>query len=524
MVSFLAHPASVTSAAETVSGLLMLLEMHAHTSEFSSCSRIAAVDLVRAVAERGLQGIVLTDHHHLWPEGAVAGLRVAAGVPAHFLILAAQEVTTPPFGDILVYGATASIPAGTPVEAIARDFPQAALVWAHPYRGGRKIEPRMLRSPLLHGIEIFNSNHTVRENRQGLHDWHLYKFTAIAGTDTHAGSYAGSYPTHFCHPVKNIVELAEEIRSGRCRPFSREIVHNGANTKVTEVRIGLPPGPAEAERLIIKATETDEKWEAADRAYTIMKVFTDSGFNDDTFRIPRPLDEDIETRTVVEEFIEGMPLHKIILSEQQEEGRRCVRLAAAWLARLHSMAVRLNTPEQFLDKEKARLQRYVEYFSAAGHPDTRKAEEISGILAEEVVSVMANGGRFVQGHGDFHPKNIYIGRDSSNAPFAAAIDFDSSYTQPPSFDVGYFLAQLRSQFFDRKDILRDYPDEDFISAYAAGGGVIYPGFLREVEVFKARTNLNIASFLVWLGRGDDDAVWRLLVEADRILSVTISHS
>ena len=59
----------------------MLFEMHCHTAEFSPCSEAAALDLVRQVCHRGAQGIVITDHHYLWPEDDLAALRQAAGVP-----------------------------------------------------------------------------------------------------------------------------------------------------------------------------------------------------------------------------------------------------------------------------------------------------------------------------------------------------------------------------------------------------------------------------------------------------------
>ncbi len=54
----------------------------------------------------------------------------------------------------------------------------------------------------------------------------------------------------------------------------------------------------------------------------------------------------------------------------------------------------------------------------------------------------------VQGHGDFHPKNVFIGQDSQenrDTLFAAAIDFESSLCLPPAFDVGCFLAQFQIQ-------------------------------------------------------------------------------
>ena len=55
---------------------------------------------------------------------------------------------------------------------------------------------------------------------------------------------------------------------------------------------------------------------------------------------------------------------------------------------------------------------------------------------------------FVQGHGDYHLKNILIGHDNPDdrdTTFAAVIDFDSSMCMPPAFDVGTFLAQYRNQ-------------------------------------------------------------------------------
>ena len=59
----------------------MLIEMHCHTAEHSSCSSVSAVELVRQVFGKGLQAIVLTDHHYLWAVHELELLREAAGVP-----------------------------------------------------------------------------------------------------------------------------------------------------------------------------------------------------------------------------------------------------------------------------------------------------------------------------------------------------------------------------------------------------------------------------------------------------------
>ena len=111
-------------------------------------------------------------------------LRLKLKVSDYYLILSGQEVATPELGDVLVYGADVSIEKGTSLESIRKNFPNAAIIWAHPYRH-ENIPPRdKLFYPLIDGIEIFSSNHTVAESSRGLRDWHDLRFTAIAGTDT----------------------------------------------------------------------------------------------------------------------------------------------------------------------------------------------------------------------------------------------------------------------------------------------------------------------------------------------------
>ena len=72
----------------------MLLEIHCHSSKHSPCSSISTLDLVRQARAKALQGIVITEHHYLWPDDELRALRTAAEVENHFLILAGQEVET----------------------------------------------------------------------------------------------------------------------------------------------------------------------------------------------------------------------------------------------------------------------------------------------------------------------------------------------------------------------------------------------------------------------------------------------
>lgn len=292
----------------------MLLEMHCHTAEQSACSSVPAVELVRRVLARGLQGIVLTDHHYRWTESELMALRRSAGVPDYFLLFSGQEVTTADVGDVLVYGADANISRATPLAAIRVAWPLAALVWAHPYRKGRRPDDAHLLDRRFDGVEIFSSNHGVAENSRALFDWHRLRFTAIAGTDTHGSQYAGTYPTIFDHPVRDIHELAAEIRHGRCRPFFKEIPHSGANSLVTEVTIGTKGDEETRERIIIRSITSVEKWKSAARAGTIMAAVAGHQFTGGRFRVPLPIGSDAERMTLIEQGVRGKPLFDKLLA------------------------------------------------------------------------------------------------------------------------------------------------------------------------------------------------------------------
>jgi predicted metal-dependent phosphoesterase TrpH/aminoglycoside/choline kinase family phosphotransferase len=507
---------------ESGGAFLMLLELHCHTSEHSRCSVVGAADLIRQVHAKGLQGLVFTDHHYLWPVEELHEVRREAGVPDHFLIFSGQEVTTSDSGDVLVYGAPRSIRRGSALKTIRARCPEAALVLAHPFRNGERPGPEKLLNPLLDAVEIFSANHTVSENSRGLQAWHTHKFTAIAGTDTHGPGYAGTYPTLFDHPVATVENLVGELRKGRCRPFFKEIPKAGSQLQVSEITIGTKGADEVRERIIIKSLRDRSKWKSAARAYEIMRVVAEHGFSGGTYRVPRPIDADPESMTLIEQGLRGKTLFEKVLGADAESARHFVQLAAEWLAKLHNCRLQVTPPGEFLDNDEKRLDRYVRRFAEITHPHTRRARETKkAVRRTELDLFQRHSEHLVQGHGDYHPKNIYIGQDRLDnweTLYVAAIDFDSSACLPPAFDVGTFLAQFRNQLFAYPHILREVPEEVFLNAYLAMSTVAGPDFLRQVELFRARTNLGIAAFLIKLGLGDSENLWRVLVEAERAMA------
>lgn len=373
-------------------------------------------------------------------------------------------------------------------------------------------------------MEIFNTNHSHCENIRGLRDWHRHRFTAIGGTDTHAVSYTGTFPTLFDHPVATVEELAAEVRHGRCRPFFSEIPREGRNIRVTELLLGA--NRAAQEKIIVKEPEP-AKWEPADRAFHIQEELVRHGFEAGPFRVPRPLSRDAASRTLVEEGIRRQNLHEILLRADAETARHPLQLTARWLARLHGCGLRITPPGEFPQIERQRLGMFLAAFTSIDHRFTRRAREIlNRILELEIGRFSGRPEQLVRGHGDFNPKNALIGRGDPEEPattFVAAIDFDESFCLPPAFDVGTFLAQFHSQFTRQDESLRKASEETFLSAYLRSAGDQGPDFHAEVELFRARTNMYIAYYLIKVGRGESESLWRVLVGADQSLAKLAVH-
>ncbi|MCL5023190.1 MAG: phosphotransferase [Nitrospirae bacterium] len=496
--------------------------MHCHTAEHSGCSHVSALEVAQRNFDRGLQGIVLTDHHYLWPPEEIEELRRGLKVPDYYVIFSGQEVTTPELGDVLVYGADVSIQKGTSLETMRRQFPDAAIIWAHPYRNENIPLRYELFHPLIDGIEIFSSNHTVTESNRGLRDWHDLKFTAIAGTDTHALSYAGLYPTIFDHPVMTVTELAGEIRAGRCRPFFKEIPRAGSSsTQVTEITVGTGSRGDLRERYVIKKHKDLASWHSAALRSQVMDEIRRHGFGEGRFRVPKPLGNDRDSLTTVEEGIRGKTLFDKLVEAGPREARAHLEMTAEWLARLHNCRLQIAPPDEFFSDERRRLDLYMSAFYRTGHRHTRKAQEIMDRVLEFETSLYGkHPEKLIQGHGDFHPKNIFIGQDSDDpsSRFVAAIDFGSSHTMPPAFDVGTFLAQFGNQFYERQDVLAKVSESVFLQKYLSEAKQVDDDFLRQVEVFMARTSLSIGYYLIKLKLGESENLWRVLVEAEHHLA------
>ena len=496
----------------------MIIEMHCHTSEHSACSQVSAVDMVKKAMLVGIQAIVFTDHHYKWSEEELVSLRKEAGLPETFKIFSGQEITTYDYGDILLYGAERTYKKQKiSLSDIRTENPDAAIIWAHPYRNKKIPEPERLLSPLINGVEIFNSNYTILEANYALQAWHTYKFTAIGGTDTHALSYTGSYPTIFDHPINTIDDLVEELKAGRCRPFYKEIQRSGTtNTKVTEITIG-PKNGEERRNLIIKTFDDVEAWKSGERSHLITEELIQQGFDKGPYRIPKPLDKDKNNLLLVEERIGGMNLFDTLLKAKPDEASRYLQMTAKWLSKLHNMKLKISPSDEYLQIEPKRIAYYLKSLVETKNKHLQRVREIKDlVLTKEMDLIINRPDVLFQGHGDYHPKNIFINTEEQD-PYVAVIDFDSSYQLPRTFDVGTFMAQYLNMFFSYNDIQKKAPSTIFLETYLATAYDLEPDFLTQVNLYKARACLSILYYLAKVDLGESENFFRIMVEAEKSL-------
>jgi hypothetical protein len=478
--------------------------MHCHTAKYSRCSQIEPVDLVRQVKKKGLQGVIITEHHYLWGEDEIKLLRVEAELDENFLIMAGQEVETD-FGHVLVFGAGRTIEEAVRLEDLRAVFPDSALVWAHPFRDGNIPDEKKLLNSALDAIEIFSMNQTPKENYLGLKTWHKYKFTAISGSDTHTEVMAGVYPSQFDHPVLTIKDVSQEIKKSRCKPFFKEIPKSGTNIIVTEITIGTKGDDESRNRIILKHITDDKKWESARSSSDITSFLYKNGFGEGQFRVPGIVEVNEKERLIIEDGQRGKSLFDLLSRVDRTIGLNYFRLSAQWLARFHNKRLKQGDMEFSIKRERRRFNSYLNSFVRTKSPYLNRIKPVIGFIKNKEEGLYSrHKGLFILNHGDYHPKNIIIGQDMQHditTLFISVIDFGNSIMSLRSFDVGYFLSQFQAQFYAHPEILRYYKESDFIDTYIKESDNIELDFAEEVNLFKLRANLSIASYLIKVGKG-----------------------
>lgn len=210
------------------------IDLHVHTRRFSPCAE--SLDpwlLPQIMSRRGMHGVVITEHDHLWPPLEIAelnrscvGKRIFAGVEissrhGHFLVIGLDHLD--------------NLPPGVSARRIVREAKSqgAVVIWAHPlltYSQTRK-PLKLFNTPA--GIDAIEVASTVTFGAQSdeLRD-HAGQIgvAMVGGSDAHSLDQVGQVFTLFAHMPADEKELAAAIRSGRCKAtFLSESEHGASH-------------------------------------------------------------------------------------------------------------------------------------------------------------------------------------------------------------------------------------------------------------------------------------------------------
>lgn len=195
----------------------MRIDLHSHTAVFSTDSNLLPHDLITISAERGLDGVVLTEHDVVWPADRVAALNESSDI----LVLSGVEVTTE-LGHVLVYGLDALVPRITEARRLRAlcDERGALMFLAHPARDpGLRVPPEAFRE-LFDGVEGLNGCDGPLQNQSASSRGRNLPLPPVGGSDCHALHEVGTAATEFEEEIGTMEDLVAALREGEYRPVA----------------------------------------------------------------------------------------------------------------------------------------------------------------------------------------------------------------------------------------------------------------------------------------------------------------
>lgn len=200
----------------------MLIDIHVHTSRYSTCGRSTPEEMVARAEELGIGALVFTEHNLIWPEDEIRALQ--ADFPA-VRLYRGIEVTSALGDDYLVYGVTDPdlLASGMEdAEIITRAHAHGgAVVLAHPYRYSPDVPDVLDRHP-VDGIEVLSTNIYNYAHLPAMALAHRLHIPVTAASDGHHVSMLGLYALEADHLPADEGALAELVRSGTMRVFVDE--------------------------------------------------------------------------------------------------------------------------------------------------------------------------------------------------------------------------------------------------------------------------------------------------------------
>jgi predicted metal-dependent phosphoesterase TrpH len=172
--------------------------------------------MLRKAQEIGLDGVVITEHDYLWPEGELEELREEA---PGLTILAGIEVSTRE-GHFLAYGVQdpGEISPWLRLTDLCNEMHRqgGVVVAAHPFRSQQQFDQILsaLR-PKLDGLELMSGRMNALCRQRAAQVYRADDWAALASSDAHHEDSLGCCFTEFSGEIHTMRDLIAAIRSRR---------------------------------------------------------------------------------------------------------------------------------------------------------------------------------------------------------------------------------------------------------------------------------------------------------------------
>ena len=195
----------------------MIIDLHNHTSRYSSCSTISPDELIKLYIKAKIDGICITEHNFLWPKKEQANIQKK--YDGKIKIFFGIELSTD-LRHVLVFGNNIN-----DIELIYYfdelekkvDRENCVFIWAHPFRWGIKMSYKINMNLFnkFDALELYNGNLTEKEIKYTKKIIDKYNINNTGGSDTHSIKMALKFATNFNNNIDNIDELIKSIKFGR---------------------------------------------------------------------------------------------------------------------------------------------------------------------------------------------------------------------------------------------------------------------------------------------------------------------
>jgi hypothetical protein len=198
----------------------LLIDMHVHTSRYSDCGKSSPEEMIACAEQVGLQALVFTEHHILWPQHELDALQIRF---PRVLLMTGIEVETLEGEDLLIYGVRQE-------GLFFRKMPTIAalqlahshggfVTLAHPYRYTDHVAME-LEQAHVDGVEVMSIHilNYARAQAQSLcQNWQVLP---MAASDAHHVSALGLYAIRLVLPIRDEFELIAILRQQRYQLYS----------------------------------------------------------------------------------------------------------------------------------------------------------------------------------------------------------------------------------------------------------------------------------------------------------------